>query len=157
MKIYYNWCWDGHIKIIESWTEIWMEYSFVVDTETLETANWRLENATFDKCAMKLNYMIEKWLELDVRWKRAWYVYRWNYEDYYMLERADVPITTPQKLKQIILNKEFRDFIIKNKLNNDIFITKDNIDNVILDIYNNRAEPQFVLDRYIFIEWKNGY
>jgi len=148
MKIYYNWCWDGHIKIIEDWTEIWMEYSFLVDTDTKKNHNWRIEFWEFDKYSMKLNHLIAKWLKLDLQWDVCAYLYKWHDNDYYMLEWPK-PTFCAEKLKQILLRKELWDFIIKNKLNNDIFFTKENVDEVILNIYNDRVEPIHVIDRYI--------
>lgn len=149
MKIYHNRCWDNHIKIVEGDEKVWKEYDFLLDTETMKTANWEML-WEFDEVSFILTKLIEKWLDIRI-WgdtrvcyvvkRRDCYFLRWQH-----IENVSYP------LRDILLKKELRDFVMKNKLNSKIFLKdKKDIEQMILSIYNCNGiiDLEYIVKNYI--------
>jgi hypothetical protein len=147
MKIYHNRCWDNHIKIVEEGEKLWKEYDFLLDTETMKTAHW--ENLwEFDEVSFILTKLIEKWLDIrildDTRVcyvvkRRNYYVLQWPF-----VESVIYP------LRDILLKKELRDFVMKNKRNNKNFLKdRNDLYEMILSIYNGTPDLEYIVKNYI--------
>lgn len=147
MKIYHNRCWDNHIKIVEEGEKLWKEYDFLLDTETMKTAHW--ENLwKFDEVSFILTKLIEKWLDIRILddTRVCYVVKRWNH---YVLHWPFVE-NVSYPLRDILLKKELRDFVMKHKRNNQNFLKdRNDLYEMILSIYNGTPNLEYIVKNYI--------
>lgn len=149
MKIYHNRCWDNHIKIVEGDEKVWKEYDFLLDTETMKTANWEML-WEFDEVSFILTKLIEKWLDIRI-WGDTRVCYVVKRRDCYFLRWPHIE-NVSYPLRDILLKKELRDFVMKNKLNSKIFLKdKKDIEQMILSIYNGNGiiDLEYIVKNYI--------
>ena len=147
VKIYHNWCGDNHIKIVEEGEKLWKEYDFLLDTETMKTANWT-NLWKFDEISFILTKLIEKWLDIRILddTRVCYVVKRWNH---YVLHWPFV-VSVIYPLRDILLKKELRDFVMKHKLNNKNFIKNgEDLEDTIIDIYDWILDLNFIVKNYI--------
>lgn len=147
MKIYHNRCWDNHIKIVDWDERLWKEYDFLLDTETMKTAHWEML-WEFDEVSFILTKLIEKWLDIRI-WGDTRVCYVVKRRDCYFL-RWPFVVTVSYPLRDILLKKELRDFVMKHKRNNKNFLKdRNDLYEMILSIYNGTPCLEYIVKNYI--------
>lgn len=113
----------------------------------METANWT-NLWKFDEVSFILTKLIEKWLDIRILddTRVCYVVKRWNH---YVLHWPFV-VSVIYPLRDILLKKELRDFVMKHKRNNQNFLKdRNDLYEMILSIYNGTPNLEYIVKNYI--------